>query len=57
MGEEVTLELIEILYKTLQHLEERSEYNHDDPPIQRLKHSILLTLAELELIKANRQAA
>jgi hypothetical protein len=57
MGEEATLALMEILYKTLRHLEEHDEGGHDDPGIQRLRHSILLTIAELELIKANRPAA
>jgi len=57
MGEETTLALMEILYKTLRHLEEHNKVGHDDPAIQRLRHSILLTIAELELIKANRPAA
>ena len=57
MGEEATLALMEILYKTLEHLEEHDAAGHDDPAIRRLRHSILLTIAELELIKANRPAA
>jgi len=55
MGEQATLALIEILGKTLQHLERKSDPN--DPAVQNLKHSLLLTIAELELIKANKPAA
>lgn len=55
MGEQATAALIDILGKTLQHLENNSDT--DDPGIQRLKHSLLLAMAELELIKENKAAA
>jgi hypothetical protein len=55
MGEQATLELITILGKTLEHLEQSSDPN--DPAVQQLKHSILLTIAEFELIQAKKKAA
>lgn len=55
MGEQATFALIEILGKTLQYLESTSDPN--DPDIQRLKHSLLLAMAELELIREGKAAA
>jgi hypothetical protein len=55
MGEQATLVLMGILGKTLEHLEQNSDPN--DPAIQNLKHSILLIIAEFELIKSEREAA
>ncbi len=55
MGEQATLALIEILGKTLQHLESTSDPN--DPDVHRLKHSLLLAMAELELIREYKTAA
>ena len=55
MGEHATLQLIGILGKTLEHLEQNSDRN--DPAVQHLKHSILLIIAEFELTKCERDAA
>ena len=55
MGEQATLTLITLLAKTLQHLEVNNDM--DDPAVQQLRHSILLIIAELELIKDNSLAA
>jgi hypothetical protein len=55
MGEQATLALLEILGKTVQHLESTSDPH--DPDVQRLKHSLLLAIAELDLIKENKPAA
>ena len=55
MGDQATLALMGILAKTLAHLEQNSD--PDDPAIQNLKHSLLLIIAEFELIKAEREAA
>jgi len=55
MGERATIELMTILGKTLEHLEQNSD--PDDPAVQQLKHSILLTIAEFELIQAEKKAA
>jgi len=55
MGEQATLELITILGKTLAHLERNSDPN--DPAIKHLRHSLLLMIAEFELIKSEREAA
>jgi hypothetical protein len=55
MGDQTSLALLNILAKTLEHLEQNSDPN--DPAIQHLKHSILLMIAEFELIKSERHAA
>lgn len=55
MGEQATSGLLEILGKTIQHLEQTSDAN--DPAVQRLKHSLLLAVAELERIRENKAAA
>lgn len=55
MGEQATSTLLNILGKTLEHLEQNS--NPDDPAIQQLKHSILLVIAEFELMKSDEEAA
>lgn len=55
MGDEATLTLINILGKTLEHLERNNDPN--DPAVQHLKHSILLVIAEFELIKSEADAA
>ena len=54
MGNKATLELVEILTKTLQNLEQ--DRARHDPAIERLRHSILLIIAELEILKAERAA-
>lgn len=55
MEDQATLGLLNILGKTLEHLEQNSDPS--DPAIQNLKHSILLIIAEFELIKSEREAA
>jgi hypothetical protein len=55
MGDQATLALLEILGKTVQHLERTSD--PADPDVQRLKHSLLLAMAEFELIRENKPAA
>ena len=55
MSEQATLALLNILAKTLEHLEENSDPH--DPAIQHLKHSILLIMAEFELMKSEKEAA
>jgi hypothetical protein len=55
MGDQATLTLISILGKTLEHLEQHNDPS--DPAIQHLKHSILLIIAEFELIKSEQDAA
>jgi hypothetical protein len=55
MGEQSTLALLNILAKTLEHMEQNSDPN--DPAVQHLKHSLLLIIAEFELIKSEKKAA
>jgi hypothetical protein len=55
MGEQATLALIELLGKTLRHLEQNSDPH--DGAVQHLRHSILLIIAELELARADKKAA
>jgi hypothetical protein len=55
MGDQATAALLEILGKTVQHLESTSDPN--DPDVHRLKHSLLLAMAELELIREGKAAA
>jgi hypothetical protein len=55
MGEQATLALMGILGKTLEHLEQNSDPH--DPAVQHLKHSLLLIIAEFELVKSEREAA
>lgn len=54
MGDTETLALVEILTKTLRNLEQ--DRARHDPAIDRLRHSILLIIAELEILKADRAA-
>ena len=49
MDDEATLGLVKFVGKTLQHLEHDGD--PDDPAVQNLRHSLLLIMAELELIK------
>jgi hypothetical protein len=55
MADQATLTLIEILGKTLEHLENNGDAN--DAAHERLKHSLLLAIAELELIAVRKTAA
>jgi len=55
MGDQATLALISIVGKTLEHLEQNND--PDDPAVQHLKHSLLLIIAEFELIKSEQDAA
>ncbi len=55
MGDQATLALVGILGKTLEHLERNNDPN--DPAVQHLKHSLLLIIAEFELIKSEQDAA
>jgi len=55
MGEQATLAVLELLGKTLRHVEQNNDSS--DPAVQQLRHSILLIIAELELIWENKPAA
>ena len=49
--------LTEILCKALHDLEDNRQLYPNNLDVQRLKHSILLKIAELELIRTERTAA
>lgn len=51
MPEHYTLGLIEILRATLRRLEQTQDLSPDDSTLLELKHSILRTIAELEIVR------
>ena len=55
MEERATLELVKIIGNTVKHLEQNS--NVHDPAIEKLKHSLVLVMAELELMHSDKKAA
>lgn len=57
MGEQATLTLIEILKKTLQHMEDAGGVDRADPAYQELTRKVTLLIAELEFLKSGRAAA
>ncbi len=55
MAQQYTLDLIDILRATLRRSEQTQHISPDDPALRELKHSILRTIAELEIVRLENQ--